>query len=300
MIQVLDKHQHSLKNTSKGNWTTSYVQKDLILMTFDSTEETEISVEINPSIVQYFFCLGGSMELLFPPSNYQLLLEHGESYFFYNPEKKLNPTIKTKGNSKIISIFCTLEKIHTLFLRNASKLHFLSGNNMNQKYYKKDTIAPVLEVALNQLLHPNVNGHAAEIYKFAKVLEVFSLYFSEEAKENKEYCPYLNDEDSVRKIKGAKEILIKRMGNPPTISELAEEVDLNEFRLKEGFKSLYGTTLFHYLLEYKMHKGRNLLDAGGVKVQDVAYQLGYNNPSHFISAFKNKFGVTPKKYLQNK
>ena len=32
----------------------------------------------------------------------------------------------------------------------------------------------------------------------------------------------------------------------------------------------------------------------------VAYQIGHTNPSHFIAAFKKKFGVTPKKYLMAK
>ena len=33
------------------------------------------------------------------------------------------------------------------------------------------------------------------------------------------------------------------------------------------------------------------------KVNEVATQIGYTNPSHFIAAFRKKFGVTPKKYL---
>ncbi|MFV0238207.1 MAG: helix-turn-helix domain-containing protein [Flavobacteriales bacterium] len=33
-----------------------------------------------------------------------------------------------------------------------------------------------------------------------------------------------------------------------------------------------------------------------MSVQDVAYEIGYDNPSHFISAFKKKYNITPKKY----
>jgi AraC-like DNA-binding protein len=40
-----------------------------------------------------------------------------------------------------------------------------------------------------------------------------------------------------------------------------------------------------------------LLDSRKLQVAQVAYQVGYTNPSHFIAAFKKKFGVTPKKYL---
>jgi len=36
------------------------------------------------------------------------------------------------------------------------------------------------------------------------------------------------------------------------------------------------------------------------QVNEVAFQTGYTNPSHFIAAFKKKFSVTPKKYLMSK
>jgi len=31
-------------------------------------------------------------------------------------------------------------------------------------------------------------------------------------------------------------------------------------------------------------------------VNEVAFDIGYTNPSHFIAAFKKKFGTTPRKY----
>ena len=46
-----------------------------------------------------------------------------------------------------------------------------------------------------------------------------------------------------------------------------------------------------------MNQGMAMIESGEYKVKDAAYALGYVNPSHFIAAFKKKFGVTPKKYL---
>ena len=57
--------------------------------------------------------------------------------------------------------------------------------------------------------------------------------------------------------------------------------------------------VFGYLLEHKLDHARVLLDSAKFQVNEVAYQIGYANPSHFIAAFKKKFGVTPKKYLMN-
>jgi AraC-like DNA-binding protein len=40
-----------------------------------------------------------------------------------------------------------------------------------------------------------------------------------------------------------------------------------------------------------------MLQSGKYKVNEVASAIGYTNPSHFIAAFKKKFGYTPKKFL---
>lgn len=298
MIEYKDIVSFDNQNNAKSNWHYSALKEGMKILQYKAPEIGKISVNINPKVVQYFFCMKGKINFSFHDSSYQIALKEKESFFFYNPTENLQPVISTSADSNMIFIFCSLEMIHELFLDNAHSLEFLKNENANRKYYKKDDISSDLEVVLNQLIQSDIQGTAVDVFKYAKVLEVLSLYFSKQARANMESCPFLNDEESVRKIKKAKDILIDRMTDPPMIVDLAKEVDLNEFRLKEGFKSMYGSTLFTFLLEHKMNKGRAMLDTGRYKVQDVAYDLGYNNPSHFISAFKNKFGVTPKKYLQ--
>jgi AraC-like DNA-binding protein len=128
------------------------------------------------------------------------------------------------------------------------------------------------------------------------VLEILSLYFSNR-QPDVESCPFLNDEAIVRKIKHAKEHLLKNIDNAPTIKELSKIAGLNEFQLKAGFKEIYGNTVYGYLLDHKLDHARALLDSKKFKVNEVSAQIGYSNTSHFIAAFRKKFGITPKKYL---
>ena len=69
--------------------------------------------------------------------------------------------------------------------------------------------------------------------------------------------------------------------------------------LKEGFKQVYGNTVFGYLYDHKMNVASQMLSTKNYNVNEVALHLGYSTASHFINAFKNKFGTTPKKYLNN-
>jgi AraC-like DNA-binding protein len=46
-----------------------------------------------------------------------------------------------------------------------------------------------------------------------------------------------------------------------------------------------------------MELARKLLESGDYNVTEVGLKIGYSTSSHFIAAFKKKYGVTPKKYF---
>jgi AraC-like DNA-binding protein len=89
------------------------------------------------------------------------------------------------------------------------------------------------------------------------------------------------------------------MAEPPSLRELSDEIGLNLKKLKEGFKQIYGDSVFSFLFDYKMEIARKLLESGEHNVNEVGLKVGYSTSSHFISAFKKKYGTTPKKYIQS-
>ena len=105
------------------------------------------------------------------------------------------------------------------------------------------------------------------------------------------------DEVNVAKLKKAKDIIITNMAEPPTLQELSEAIGLSLKKLKEGFKQIYGDTVYSFLFDYKMEVARKLLESGDHNVNEVGLKVGYSTSSHFIAAFKKKFGTTPKKYI---
>lgn len=204
--------------------------------------------------------------------------------------------LRLAPHTRIVAFSIKLESLHILFTH--EPLPFLKPENAKTKLYDEREIPTSLQVVLNQIFTVHLSENAEKLYFHGKVLEILGLYFSEK-KPDTEACPFLNDQETVRKIKHAKEYLLKHMDNPPGLKELAKTAGLNEYQLKLGFKEIYGNTVFGYLLDHKLDHARVLLDTSKFQVNEVAYQIGYANPSHFIAAFKKKFGVTPKKYLMN-
>ena len=48
-----------------------------------------------------------------------------------------------------------------------------------------------------------------------------------------------------------------------------------------------------------MDLAKKMLNDGSYNVNEVSFELGYSTASHFISAFKKKYDITPKQYLKN-
>ena len=57
-----------------------------------------------------------------------------------------------------------------------------------------------------------------------------------------------------------------------------------------------GCTIVDYLTEYRMTMAKQLLEAGGMPVSQVAEQVGYMDPGYFSKCFKKYYGVTPSNY----
>ena len=284
-------------NTQKGNLRLLFARDDLSLLTAENLEAETVTFEsqLLKGIIHFYFFLEGSAVFEFGP-HYSREIQKQRNYFFYNPEKDLSFQLKLAPESRMVFLTISLDSLHKLFIHEA--LPFLKPENVNRKFYDEREIPSSLHLVLNQLFTVHLSENTEKLYYQGKVWELLSLYFSTK-KPDTESCPFLNDEVTVRKIKHAKEHLLKTMDAPPTLKELSKVAGLNEYQLKVGFKEIYGNTVFGYLLEHRLDHARVLLDSAKYQVNEVAYQIGYTNPSHFIAAFRKKFGITPKKYLMN-
>jgi AraC-like DNA-binding protein len=277
------------------------IEQDFTLIRFqnDSNETQRFEKQVNTGLIQFHFNVKGKGKFIFNNGNYALDLNEEKSLLLYNPQKELPLHLEVAPKSWIISVLISIKKFHALFSSDAETIPFLSADNLERKYYGEEDISPSMAIVLNQIFHYNQNSSIKNLYLKGKGYELLSLYFNRNEDPNAEHCPFLIDEENVSKIKRAKEIVISRMAEPPGLQELADEVGLNLKKLKVGFKQIYGDSVYSYLFDYKMEYARKLLDSGTYNVNEVGVQIGYSTASHFIAAFKKKFGTTPKKYLMS-
>jgi AraC-like DNA-binding protein len=288
-----------MKNNAIGSFDESEVDPGFSILRLknDSEEILNKKHPVSLEFIQFHFCLKGQTNFTFNEGNYTFQVLEDHSMLLYNPQKALPIEVELAPDTWMVSVLISITKFHSLFSSDADHISFLSPDNNSKKYYDNLPFSSSIAVVLSQILQSKVHESMKSLYFKGKVYELLCLYFNKNEDPSIEQCPFLVDEENVQKIRKAKKIILDKMSDPPSLEQLAIEVELSLKKLKDGFKQIYGDTVFAYLLDHKMDEARKMLDSRKYNVNEVSLKLGYSTASHFIAAFKKKYGTTPKKYI---
>jgi AraC-like DNA-binding protein len=89
------------------------------------------------------------------------------------------------------------------------------------------------------------------------------------------------------------------MEEVPDYKEMEHRTGMSRQALDKLVKKAFNESLADYIKQVKMHKAYCWLAAGHKEVKDIAYELGYANPSNFSAAFKKQYGVNPSEVKMN-
>jgi AraC-like DNA-binding protein len=180
-----------------------------------------------------------------------------------------------------------------------SELSFLVKGNDWQTLLYPETNPAILGVA-QQIVNCSMQGILKRIFLQGKIQELMAL----------QLAPVLMDRGAgklpklkartIAQIHYARDILLARIENPPSLLELAQQVGVSDRTLRRGFQELFGTTVIDFLTQKRMERAQHLLRSNYTSVSDVANQLGYTNMGHFAATFKRQFGIAPSECLLGK
>lgn len=83
------------------------------------------------------------------------------------------------------------------------------------------------------------------------------------------------------------------------VNDIASYIGINRSYLTSIFKSKLNVSPQEYLIHYRLNKGKQLLQNTNLSVQEIAFQIGYDNPLTFSKMFKNTYGISPRYYRQS-
>jgi len=84
----------------------------------------------------------------------------------------------------------------------------------------------------------------------------------------------------------------------PAMENLARELAMSPSAFYAVFSQVMGTSPLQYLKTLRLHRARQLLRQGGLRVHEVAAQVGYTSTSQFSREFQRAFGISPSAAIQ--
>lgn len=157
------------------------------------------------------------------------------------------------------------------------------------------TLTAPIRTQAQMLMRPPYGGTMGRLYTQSRVLEMLAHQFDligEMGRHNE--APSSQEQ---RRLREARERLLADMRDPPDLDTLAAAVGLTPRRLNRGFRLLYGATVFEYLRDARLDAARDALEAGtALPLKQLAWTLGYNQASNFVTAFRRRFAVPPGEY----
>ena len=100
--------------------------------------------------------------------------------------------------------------------------------------------------------------------------------------------------EDIQMIREVHDMIINNLDRDlPSLKDLALQMGTNEYKLKYGFKQLYGTTIFRFLTQERLRKTKTLIQHSTLSFKEIAHMTGFKSPAHFSRAFKDKYGLTP-------
>lgn len=149
-----------------------------------------------------------------------------------------------------------------------------------------------LKDSINQILHYDQNETLFQLYFELKVREILFILVNNSL-ETKTSSPKISSSEHEKLLRAHRILDSCATGRPTTIRELSKQISLNPFKLKTGFKQLFDSGIFEFILDKKMQHARWLLLNTDKPVKEICRLVGYSRTTNFITAFRKKFGITP-------
>lgn len=158
-------------------------------------------------------------------------------------------------------------------------------------------LSPQVKDVIDKILYCPYTDDLLEFYRELKASELLCLAL---APGTTEITPAVKlTRHNVALIHESRHVLDSVFDQHITIASIAQRTGMNEFKLRAGFKQVFGISMFDYLVKTRMQAARNLLLETDKPIKEIAALTGYATKQSFLNAFKKYFHDTPGSFRKN-
>lgn len=183
-----------------------------------------------------------------------------------------------------------------------SNLYDLAMNNKEQTEFFKVAYKSLMENILNYAIEhnydlpassaePDFELHTADL--LCDKIQRCYAEFLEQLKEKKKAAP------TEKIVEEVYSFIQEHYKEPITLEGIADLYFMNKEYLSTLFRKKYGETVGNYIIRLKIEDAKKQLIYSNRKIDDIAFSLGYQDPSYFNRQFKKTTGISPGKFRSN-
>ncbi|MEQ3656255.1 MAG: AraC family transcriptional regulator [Dokdonia sp.] len=247
-------------------------------------------------LIAIAFYGSGNVDLAVKYGDHQKDFEYtkGLALSFYADQKvAFEHTISSRKSLKCIVVATALKNLEHLPNQEGEIFTELLGALVNPKdHYVEGPrffMTPEMERIVDAFFTNQYSGKTKMMFFRSQITALLSHFFGQLAlmhtEETKtEYRDQLNE---------VRDLLLSNLDNPPSLTEISQQIGLNTTKLKKEFKAVFGVPVFKYLQNERLTSAHKLISDKKATVQEAAWQVGYDSLSSFSNAFAKKFGYRP-------
>lgn len=277
-------HESSPENDIVHNINGSTV---VLLHRKNETEKSKIN------LTQHLIAFGIEGKKYFHSLDDDTVLYKNEAIFLKRGLFLTTEKVLESNSYKSILFFVDDNLLLDFFDRNGKYFMHLNTKEASQSYFKFEKTLN-LEAYINSLLpyfeSKNLLTEPLFKVKFEELL--LNLVLNDKQHSFKSFLINLNKKNSYNLSEFMKDNFTRNL----RIEDFAYLNGMSVSSFKRNFEKAFYLTPAKWLKERRIEKAEFLLQASDKNVSEVAMEVGFENPSHFIQVFKSHYGITPKKY----
>lgn len=178
---------------------------------------------------------------------------------------------------------------------------FAGGEAVNLKRFTQQKLAArswtpsraLLALAEQLINPPGFEPLLAKLYMESRVIGVVAEAFGLLSAGGSTGGRAMLSQAERKRLRRAEELLLD-FKSAPSIETVAAGTGVSVNTLQRLFHAAYGASVFHYIRERRLEQARLALETEGLPIAQAAYIAGYTSAANFSTAFKRRYGFTPK------
>lgn len=264
---------------------------------YESPTPKQYSVSPSSDSIVAHFCMAG---YCITEGQEYLNMQRGECILFKEASSEYRYEMGTDNNKgKFFEISLKPQLYHKLFAGENELLDKVLGDD-NTKLFGNIYAQPEIRLLIDEMYQNKHRycGKLKKLYLESKVIELLLLQ-TEHVQLQPSFIHHKLHVSDIEAIHFVRETIERDLTTASSISQLALLAGINQTKLKQGFKDIFGDTVFGYLTKLRMQKAKELLLEGKYTISEIANMVGYQHAQHFTVAYKKNMGHLPSEAKAN-